>query len=215
MKEARQGKSQYCLSCGDEVPTYRVQEWGDVEVRCAYCGFTVGKARIDPAAGTAPEVVVDEPLEVAPDVTHAVAPECILLADDDAFFRTLLSDILNGQWVVNEVISCESGAALLTECVRRFRDDRPVTLVILDIVMRPMDGAAAALALRALENGFNLPAPIPILFVSGIRANESLRQVIEDCAPALYLNKGKDATPPQLARRLEDIIPRLLSVRAG
>lgn len=215
MKGARQEKPQYCLSCGDEVPTYHVEEWGDVEIRCAYCGFTLGKAGTGPKAGTAPDVASEVTLDVAPDVTHAVTPECILLADDDSFFRTLLSDILNGQWVVNEVISYESGAALLTECVRRFRDDRPVTLVILDIVMRPMDGAAAALALRALEQGFNLPAPVPILFVSGVRANESLRQVIQDCAPALYLNKGKDATPPQLARRLEDIIPRLLSVRAG
>ncbi|MFQ5658561.1 MAG: response regulator [Candidatus Methylomirabilales bacterium] len=209
MRGDRGDKTQYCLSCGDDVSTYRVEAWGDVEIRCAYCGYTLSTARTTPDATS--EVTLDVVSEATP-----VTLESILVVDDDVFFRNLLSDILNEQWVVNEVVPCESGAALLTECVRRFRDGRPVTLVILDIVMSPMDGAAAALALRALEQGFDLPAPVPILFVSGVRADDSLRQVIEDCAPALYLNKGKDTKPPQLAHRLEDIIPRLLnSVRAG
>lgn len=51
---------------------------------------------------------------------------------------------------------------------------------------------------------------------SAVRANDSLRHMTEDCAPALYLNKGKDVAPPQLAERVKDIVPRLLkSARAA
>jgi hypothetical protein len=76
-----------------------------------------------------------------------------------------------------------------------------------------MDGSVAALALRALEKGLDRSSPVPILFLSAMRADDSLRQVIEHCGPALYLNKGKDATPPRLARRLKELIPHLLMVR--
>lgn len=194
MTGAGQEKTQYCLSCGEDVPIYRAEVEGRAEVRCAYCGFTLGTAQ----------------------TASDVALECIVLADDDLFFRNLLSDILTEERLVQEVIACDSGAALLTECVRRFHAQRPIALVILDILMAPIDGSAAALALRALERGFELPTPVPILFLSGVRADDSLRQVTQDCAPALYLNKGKDVSSPQLARRIKDLIPRVLaSGRAG
>ncbi len=51
---------------------------------------------------------------------------------------------------------------------------------------------------------------------SAVRADDSLRRMTEDCAPALYLNKGKDVAPPQLPERVKDIVPRLLkSARAA
>jgi CheY-like chemotaxis protein/DNA-directed RNA polymerase subunit RPC12/RpoP len=188
MTEAKQAKLLYCLSCGEEVPTYSVAVGNKVEIRCAYCGFTV--ELVEPA--------LDAILE------------CVVLADDDLLFRRLLVDVLIQEKLAKEAIAHDSGHAFLTECVRRFRDERPITLVVLDILMAPMDGRAVAFALRALEKGFDLPAPVPILFLSSVRADDSLRRMTEDCAPALYLNKGKDVAPPQLAERVKDIVPRLL-----
>lgn len=195
MTAAAQSKSLYCMSCGEEAPTYSVERGENGELRCACCGFT---------------------LQERPGITFEKTLECIVLADDERLFRSLLSDILIGERVGKEVIACEGGAQLLTECVRRFRDNRHVSLVILDILMKPMDGSVAALALRALEKGFDLPTPVPILFVSAVRADESLRRLTEVTAPALYLNKGKDAAPPLIARRIKELIPHLLtSPRSG
>jgi CheY-like chemotaxis protein len=193
MRGAGEIRSAYCMSCGEEVPTYRVEVEGGVEVRCAPCGFT---------------------LETAGAPLGSVL-ECILLADDELLFRTLLADLLVEQKVAREVVGCDGGPALLSECVRRFRAERPISLVILDILMTPMDGSAAALALRALEKGLDRSSPVPILFLSGVRADDSLRQVLQSCGPALYLNKGKDSTPPRLAGRLKELIPHLLMVRSG
>lgn len=194
MTPAEQTKSLYCMSCGEQTPTYQVKEGPKVELRCSYCGFTLERGRIDLDA----------------------ALECIILADDELLFRSLLSDMVIGEKLSQEVIACESGAHFLTECVRRFRDQRPISLVILDILMAPMDGSAAAVALRALEKGFDLPTPIPILFVSAVRADDALRRMVQGLVPAGYLNKGKDAAPPRLASRIKEIIPHLFTpVRSG
>ncbi len=192
MTEGEQVRSLYCMSCGEEVPTYEVQVAGGAETRCAPCGFTLE--------------TVQTPL--------GSVLECIVLADDELLFRNLLSDLLVEEKVAREVVGCETGSALLTECVRRFQAAQPISLVILDIVMAPMDGAVAALALRALEKGLDRPAPVPILFISAMRADDSIRRIVEQCGPALYLNKGQDASPPRLARRLKELIPHLLTVRS-
>ena len=39
-------RSAYCMSCGEEVPTYRVEVEGGAEIRCAPCGFTLETAQI-------------------------------------------------------------------------------------------------------------------------------------------------------------------------
>lgn len=194
MTEAEQRKRLYCLGCGEEVPTYTVAVQNKVEVRCAYCGFTV--ELVEPAL----DAII----------------ECVVLADDDLLFRRLFVDLLIQAKLAKEVITHENGPALLTECARRFRTGHPISLVVLDILMTPMDGSAVAFALRALEKGFDLSPPVPILFLSAVRADDSIRRLTEACAPALCLNKGKEVAPPQLAQRVKDIIPSLLkSAGAG
>lgn len=194
MTNAEQTKLRYCLGCGEEVSTYTVAAEKHVEVRCAYCGFTV--ELVEPAL----DAII----------------ECVVLADDDFLFRRLFVDVLIQQKLAKEVIVHQNGPALLTECARRFRGQHPISLVILDILMTPMDGRAVAFALRALEKGFDLSTPVPILFLSAVRADDSIRRMTEDCAPAFYLNKGKDIAPSQLGSRVRDIIPRVLkSATAG
>ncbi|MFQ5881499.1 MAG: response regulator [Candidatus Methylomirabilales bacterium] len=193
MTEARQEMLRYCLSCGEEVPTYQVDKVGEVETRCAYCGL---------------------PLEITPRA-RGLVPECVILADDEMLFRSLLSKLLEEEGLARQVIACESGPALLTECVQRLRDRLPIDLVILDILMTPMDGPTAGLALRAVEKGFGLPEPVPILFFSAVRADENLRRQLGYAAPAFYLNKGSDATPARVAQRLRELFPRLLAAGKG
>jgi len=188
MTAAEQAKTLYCMGCGEEVPTHQVEVTGGIEVRCSCCGFAL-EAR---------QLVFEMMLD------------CIILADDELLFRTLLKDLLIEERVGNEVVACESGQAFLAECVRRFRDGRSISLVVLDILMAPIDGPAAGLGLRALEKGFDLHPPIPILFLSGLPADDALRKALQGTAPALYLNKGKDAAPPRLARRLKELVPHLL-----
>ncbi len=188
MTEAEQTNLAYCLGCAEDVPTYTVEVGDHLEIRCAYCGFTVKLAE------PAPDAILD----------------CVVIADDDVFFRKVLMDILIQEKLAKEAIARDDGPALLAECVRRFRDERPITVVILDIVMAPMDGSAVALAFRALEKGFDLPAPAPILFLSAVRADDALRRMTERCRPAVYLNKGKDIALPQLAQRVKDMVPQLL-----
>lgn len=178
----------YCPGCGEQVYTYTVPKDGAVEVRCSSCGF---------------------PLSAEPG--HPLgAIDCILIADDDNFFRSLLADLLTERGLTTSAIPCESGATFLTLATERFVQGLPNKVVILDIIMEPLDGIATALALRAVEKGLKVARPTPILFLSAARYNDNLRGLIGRCQPAIYLNKGSDSTPDRLGPRLEKVIAYLL-----
>lgn len=183
----------YCSACGEEVYTYTVLKDEGIEVRCSACGL---------------------PLELDPG-PRAGNLDCIAVADDDRLFRTMLTDLLIERGLALKVLACEDGAEFLAQMTGRIRHQLPTRLAILDILMHPLDGTAAAIALRALEKGFGLPQPIPILFLSGVRVDEGLLKQIELAAPALYLNKGVDATPERLADRIQRIVTQLLRTQAG
>lgn len=182
--------SHYCPSCGERVFTYSAQVGDRAEIRCGYCGLL---------------------LEVTESVQQPVPAGCVVVVDDDQLIRTLLADLLPREGLATEVLSCDSGASFLTQITQRFRQGQPVRLAILDIVMSPLDGVASALALRALERGFERAAAIPILFFSGARATEELRKQMAGCTPAYYLNKGSDATPERLAERLHNLFAQVLT----
>ena len=178
----------YCPSCGERVYTYTVLKEGVVELRCSPCGF--------------PVTLVQGP---------SLQPlDCIIIADDNRFFRTFLGDLLVERRLTENVITCESGAQFLTSVTERLHQGLPNPLGILDIVMEPVDGINAAMALRAVEQGFAVTHPTPLLFLSGAQYDETLSRLIARCQPSLYLNKGADATPDKLGPRLEKVIGYLL-----
>lgn len=189
MAQGQLPATHYCPSCGERVFTYGAEGHGRTEIRCGYCGL---------------------PLEMTESVRPA-GSGCVVVVDDDRFFLTLLTDLLTQEGLAAEVLSCESGASFLTQLTQRFRREQPVWLAILDIVMSPLDGVAAALALRALERGFDRGAAIPILFFSAAKATEALRTAMGRCAPAYYLNKGSDATPERLAARMRELFGRVFA----
>jgi CheY-like chemotaxis protein/predicted RNA-binding Zn-ribbon protein involved in translation (DUF1610 family) len=178
----------YCPSCGEQVYTYTVRKEGGTEVRCSSCGFPLSLEPGPPFGGL----------------------NCIMIADDEHFFLSLLSDLLDQRGLTTNVIPCESGTKFLTVAAERFGQESPISLAILDIIMEPLDGVATALALRALEKGLKVAQPTPILFLSAVRYDESLKRLIGRCQPALYLNKGSDATPAKLGPRLDKVIAYLL-----
>jgi len=178
----------YCPSCGERVYTYSVLREGVIEIRCSPCGFPVSPTQ-------------------APSVPHL---DSIIIADDDAFFLSFLTDLLIQRGLTDHVIPCESGTRLLRVATERLRQEPRGVLVILDIMMEPMDGIVTALALRAVEEALNVAQPTPILFLSAARY-EVLSRQISRCQPAVYLNKGADSTPDKLGPRLEKVIGYLLT----
>jgi len=135
---------------------------------------------------------------------------CIVIADDDRFFRTLLTDLLKERGLAQQVIPCESGTEFLTVAAERISQALPIKLAILDIIMEHLDGVSTALALRAFERGLKAAQPTPILFLSAVPSDSALKSIISQYQPALYLNKGSDAIPDKLGPRLEQLIGHLL-----
>jgi len=179
----------YCPSCGERVYTYTVVKDGVAEVRCSSCGFPLSVEQGQPPEGL----------------------DCILIADDDRLFRSILAELLVELGLTARVIPCESGTAFLTAIAERFHDELPNKLAILDIIMEPLDGIDVALALRAIETGLKVAQPTPILFLSAVRYEEKLTRLIGRVRPALYLNKGVDVTPDRLGPRLQKVIGHLLA----
>ena len=183
-----QAPVRYCPSCGEQVSTYTVVQSGAVELRCSSCGFALGTEEGHPLR----------------------AVDCILLADDELFFRTLVADLLVDRGLAANVLACESGTTFLTLATERLLQGLANKVAILDILMEPLDGLATAVAYRALEKALKVVRPTPLLFLSAVRYHETLRTAISHCAPALYLNKGADATPDKLGPRLARVLGHLL-----
>jgi len=185
------GKEQklYCPSCGEAVSTYTIPSEAGVELRCVTCGLSLSVESGPPPRGLG----------------------AIMVTDDDKLFRVLLSDLLTHRNLTAEVITCDGGSQFLTRAVERLREQLPVRLAVLDIIMQPLDGVSTALALRAVERAFQAVHPIPFLFLSGARLDETLTKLLGQCRPAMYLNKGQDATPDMLGPRLDIVIERLLA----
>ena len=179
-----EARFQYCAGCGEQVVLYAVATDAGVELCCSYCGLTLRLPSPQPGPPMG----------------------CVLLADDEGFFRSLLSELLVEQRLAQTVVPCVSGAELLTKLSARLRARQDTHLVILDIIMGDLDGIITAKAIRAVERGFEVAQPVPILFLSGVRPDTALRTFVARVQPALFLNKGVDATPERLAMRLRKMV---------
>lgn len=178
---------QYCDACGEEVLTYAVRSTMEIEHRCSYCGLPLSR----------------KPPEDTPPM------ECVLLADDEKLMRWTLRDLLLEQRLAATVVACESGAEILQKFTERLVVGEASHLVILDILMKDLDGVAAAKAIRAVERAFEVKYQVPIIFLSALRLDTSLRNFVSRVQPALFLNKGVDATPDKLGVRLRRLMEAL------
>jgi PAS domain S-box-containing protein len=96
--------------------------------------------------------------------------ELILLVDDEKVLRELGKEILEGQGY--RVATVASGE----EALDYLQDARDVALVILDVVMPGLGGSETYRRLRGNDRS------IPVLFSSGLTAEQSVRDVLEEGA---------------------------------
>lgn len=97
-----------------------------------------------------------------------VEPLTILIAEDSAADRMLLSSIVRRQG--HQVLTAANGA----EAVEAFREQRP-HLVLMDAMMPVMDGFEAARQIKALA-GETL---VPIIFLTSLTESEALARCLE------------------------------------
>ncbi|HEX8593341.1 MAG TPA: fused response regulator/phosphatase [Pseudomonas sp.] len=99
---------------------------------------------------------------------HASESLCILIADDNATDRYLLSTIISRQG--HKVLCAGNGA----EAVRLFESGRP-QLVLMDAVMPVMDGFEAARRIKQMA-GESL---VPIIFLTSLTEGEALARCLD------------------------------------
>jgi CheY-like chemotaxis protein len=177
----------YCPSCGEEVLTYALEKMGVTARHCYECSLCLDWQAQD----------------ASPDLP------AVYVVDDDPLMVAVLTDLLPAIGIARRVVAAESGPDFLQLATRHLRDGGTPGLVILDYMMAPVDGASAAFALRAIEQGFAASPPIPILFFSARRCDDRLRRAMAACQPALYLNKGQDLEGDRLTARLKELAGRL------
>lgn len=175
-------KKLFCQHCNEDVLTYSVMKDGKEEVCCLYCGL---------------------PLKKAEPMTTKVSKDTItfLHADDSAFMRELVKDIVEKNNLCKNFVPFNNGEELITYYLKSLLNKEPTSLVILDIRMPFLSGLSTAIALRAIETALEVPKT-PILFFSVKQADEELQKFITHTSPSFYLNKGATENIEDLERRL-------------
>ncbi len=179
-------EKRYCLCCGEDVPCNIVVRNERRELTCTFCGFTLNAANLwegrRRSAGT-----------------------YALIAEDSKFTRTLLKELILKKALASEVTALSNGLELVSEYSKLLSDNVQVRFIIIDLNMPVMDGLTAARTLRTIEEK-KKKQKVPILFFSGIKADEGLKRQMEILAPANYVNKGTAPDTKMLARRVEDLL---------
>jgi len=146
-----------------------------------------------------------------PDLPEPETPklEAIILAEDSELVRRILKDMIVRKGLGRRVISCDNGFEFLVNYLESRASNQPMGLIILDVVMPVLNGISAAVAVRAWEKALGL-SPIPILYFTVKRCDETFKRVIQHTRPAMYINKGASDSANQLEIRIEKLINRLL-----
>jgi CheY-like chemotaxis protein len=176
----------YCLCCGEDVPYNVVVRNERRELTCSYCGFTLG-------------------IENLWEDTKSSVNTYALIAEDSKFTRTLLKELILKKAIASEVMAVTNGLELISEYTKLLKRNVRVSFAIIDLNMPVMDGLTAARTLRALEEKDSI-IKVPIVFFSGIKADESFRRKMELLAPAHYVNKGTDPDPENLVKRVQGLL---------
>lgn len=180
--------TKHCICCGEDVPYNRITREGNLELTCVYCGFVLD---VDGRTGSG-------------------TAQYVITADDSQLIRELLKALLESRGLARTVIATENGQEFIRAFNRAIADRQPVDLAVLDIEMPVMDGIAAARMMRSVEEKMK-KKPTPILFFSGRKCDETLKNQLSLFAPASYVNKGGSADPHDLADRVDQLVAHLLS----
>jgi len=187
--------TKYCLCCDEQVPFSVIERQGKREERCIYCGFVL-------------DVQKTKPLRISAEKGHA------LIADDSKYTRKMMKEILQEKNYSGYIESFENGADLVSAYAKILSEKKSVDFAIIDLNMPVMDGIKTAMTLRTLEAQKDA-GNVPIVFFSGIKADADLKRLLEELAPAVYLNKSADPDPDKLAKRIEELVSFILTEYKG
>jgi CheY-like chemotaxis protein len=197
--------TRYCICCGEDVSFNRIERDGRMELTCMYCGFPLpidDEKMIAAEQDNTAQVAAQEP---------AVAPkrermEYVFIAEDSKFTRKMIKEVLSEKKTADEIMDFENGLEL-TSAFAKLVSEKKITdaAIIIDINMPVMDGVSAAKFIRNIESQQGLPH-LPIAFFSAVKADENLRKIMAELAPAYYVNKASDPDPDKLVERVEKLL---------
>lgn len=181
----------YCPSCGENVEYFVMLSEGDELKHCSICGL----------------ILQDEPEAAEPIKTlqHVIAAE-----DSPVLLRTV-SRMLQDKKIAKSVDACKDGEEFISTVVERIKDKQSISLTILDVNMPILNGINAAVLLRAIEKGYGKNKPVPILFFTSYKCDDTFKKVLKYCAPAKYINKGTGSSAEEFAERLYHVVAQLLA----
>ena len=183
--------TKYCLCCDEQVVSSVIERQGKREERCIYCGFIL-------------DVQKEKPLRISTKKGHA------LIAEDSRYTRKMIEEILQEKNFSGYIESFENGADLVSAYARLLSEKKNVDVAIIDLNMPVLDGLKTAMTLRTLEVQKDAGS-VPIVFFSGVKADDDLKRLLEELAPAVYFNKSTDPDPDKLAKRIEELVGFILT----
>lgn len=178
----------YCPACAQDV--------GNVEA-CPRCGLRLLLSTEEALVEVTEEVTLVQPLYGT-----------VVVAEDTELIAEILKDGLVEEALATRVTLSYDGREFLTRCADYLYTDHPIDLAIVDLDMPVLRGEAAALALRAFEDGCSARRA-PIIFFTARPIDDGLRSLMRAVKPAHYLNKGSDAAPGRIIKRLREIMKAL------
>ena len=202
--------TKYCVCCGENVTYHRIERDGKTELTCSYCGFPLPdeEKTVLPMEDLSN---VSEPVQVVP--KHTGKFDYVLFADDSKFTRKMIKDSLIEKGLANEILEFENGLELTSGFAKLASEKKVLdAVIIIDINMPVMDGISTAKFLRNIESQKGIPH-LPIAFFSSVKADERLRDLLIELAPAHYVNKASDPDPDKLLKRLEQILSYFMQMR--
>ena len=181
----------YCPSCGEDVEYFVMLSEGSELAHCSVCGLILERE------APAPEGIK--------------TLQNVVAAEDSPVLLKTLSQMLLDRSISKTVEACKNGEEFISTVVERFKQNLPISLVILDVNMPILNGINAAVIFRAIERGFDKKRPTPILFFTSYRCDDTFKKVLKYCAPAKYINKGTGSSPEEFAQRLYQVVSLLLA----
>ncbi len=125
----------------------------------------------------------------------SAAKKKVLLADDTLFFRTALSEILEGEGC--EVLQAADGRAALQQAQAELAS---LDLIILDVQMPEMDGLEVLSRVREAETA----DPVKALVLSGVEFTPEQKEKLRTLGAGEVLQKSMPL--PELAGRIVQLL---------
>ncbi len=182
----------YCPSCGDQVEFFVMLNEGDEIKHCSSCGLILHE-------------------EQKTQKKKIKTLQNVVAAEDNNLLLKTLSRMLKEKKITKTVDATKNGEDFITTVVDRIKNNKPISLVILDVNMPILNGINAAVIFRAIEKGYGKKNTTPILFFTSYKCDDTFKKVLKYCKPAKYINKGTGASPEEFAERLYQVVYQLLS----